>query len=108
MGNIKQQTKAIRQKKRVQHHKRSILLISTVLLLLILVVSINGISLQAKNKVFKQQETELQAQIDKEKNRANEMDEYKNYVESKEYIEDIAKDKLGLVYPNEIIFKPQN
>ena len=108
MGRIKQKNKAISQKKRVQHHKRSILLISTVLLLLILVVSINGVSLQAKNKVFKQQEIELRAQIDKEKNRANEMDEYKSYVESKEYIEDVAKDKLGLVYPNEIIFKPQN
>ena len=33
------------------------------------------------------------------------MEEQKEYTKTKEYIEKIAKEKLGLVYPNEIIFK---
>lgn len=108
MGRIKQKNKALRQKKRVRHHKRNVLTISMVILMLIIVVSINSVSLQAKNKTYKQQEIELQAQIDKEQKRAQEVEEYKNYVASKEYIEGVAKDKLGLVYPNEVVFKPKN
>ncbi|MGO5053208.1 FtsB family cell division protein [Lachnospiraceae bacterium LCP25S3_G4] len=108
MGSIKQKSKARREKKRVQRHKRSILLVSTVILLLVVVVSFNKITLQAKNKAYKQQEIELQAKLDDETQRAKEIAEYKEYVGTKEYIEEVAKEKLGLVYPNEIIFKPQN
>lgn len=28
------------------------------------------------------------------------------YMKTKQYIEDVAKDKLGLVYPDEIVIKP--
>jgi len=28
------------------------------------------------------------------------------YMQTKKYIEDVAKDKLGLVYPDEIVIKP--
>ena len=108
MRKIKQKKKAIRQNKRVQHYRGNILLISIVILLLVIVVSVNGVSLRAKNRALNQREIELQIQIGEEKKCANEMDKYKSYVESKEYIEDVAKNKLGLVYPNEIIFKSKN
>lgn len=29
------------------------------------------------------------------------------YMQTNKYIEDVAKDKLGLVYPDEIVIKPQ-
>jgi len=28
------------------------------------------------------------------------------YMQTKQYIEDVAKDKLGLVYPDEIVIRP--
>ena len=34
--------------------------------------------------------------------------EYEKYVQTDEYIKETAEDKLGLVNPNEIIFKPSN
>ena len=37
--------------------------------------------------------------------RQKEIEEYEAYTKTQEYIEDVAKSKLGLVYKDEIIFK---
>ena len=63
-------------------------------------------TLQAKNKSYKQQEAELKSQINEQKERAEEIKEYEEYVKTDEYIKEVAEEKLGLVDPNEIIFKP--
>ena len=44
-------------------------------------------------------------QYEDETERAAELDELEEYMGSSEYIEDVAKSKLGLTYENEIIFK---
>ncbi len=43
--------------------------------------------------------------LEDEQLRQDELKEREEYITTKEYIENIAKTKLGLVYPNEIIFK---
>lgn len=43
--------------------------------------------------------------IEAEERRAEEMDELEAYTKTKKYIEDVAKEKLGLVYEDEVIFK---
>ena len=48
---------------------------------------------------------ELQEPVDEEKQRTEELNEYKKYVQTKKFAEEIAKDKFGLIYPDEIIFK---
>lgn len=105
MSGIKQKSKENRQQKRLSRHKRSILCISSVIVLLVAVVSVSGVTLQAKNKAYIAQEQELQKQIDEEKARAQEIEELEQYVGTDEYVEQTAKDKLGLVHEGEIIFK---
>ena len=105
MSGIKQKSKENRQQKRLSLHKRSILCISSVIILLVVVVSVSGVTLQAKNKAYIAQEQELQKQIDEEKARAQEIEELEQYVGTDEYVEQTAKDKLGLVHEGEIIFK---
>ena len=39
--------------------------------------------------------------------RQEELQNYQSYTQSQEYVEDIAKSKLGLAYDNEIIFKEE-
>ena len=39
--------------------------------------------------------------------RKAELEEYEKYVQTKKYVEEVAREKLGLVYENEIIFKPE-
>ena len=36
-----------------------------------------------------------------------ELEEYRIYVQTKQYIEEVAKQKLGLVNPDEILLKPK-
>ena len=86
-------------------HKRSMLAGSFVLVLLLVVVSVNSITLRAKDKAYQAQEAELERQIEEEKERSSEIDELEKYVGTDEYIEEVAKEKLGLVNENEIIFK---
>ena len=46
--------------------------------------------------------------IAEEEKKAEEIEEYGKYVQTKKYAEEVAKDKLGLVYEDEIIFKAED
>ena len=48
---------------------------------------------------------ELNKEIDKEKERTENLETYSKYVNTKQFVELMARNKLGLVYPNEVIFK---
>ena len=48
-----------------------------------------------------------QVQLQDETARQEELQNYQSYTQSQEYVEDIAKSKLGLAYDNEIIFKEE-
>ena len=48
---------------------------------------------------------ELESEIAKEEQRAEDIEEYRKYTETREYIEEVAREKLGLVYEGEVIFK---
>lgn len=69
------------------------------------VVGINSISLKQKDQKYAEREAELQALIDQEIARSEELEEFATYTKTKKYAEEVAKDKLGLVYENEIIFQ---
>ena len=44
----------------------------------------------------------------KQQNRSDEIDEYKKYIQTKKFAEEVAKDKFGMIYPDELVFKPEN
>ena len=48
--------------------------------------------------------SDLEAQIEYEEQRANEVDSLKEIVDSDEYIEKIAREKLGMIRKDEIVF----
>ena len=50
----------------------------------------------------------LMQAIEAEQARTEEIKEYEKYTQTKKYVEEIAKNKLGLVYEGEIIFKDVN
>ena len=62
-------------------------------------------TLRAKDQSYQAQEQELEEQIKEEKARSKEIEDLEEYVGTDEYVEDVAKEKLGLVHENEIIFK---
>ena len=100
------QGKRARAKRQLQH-RLSMYVIASVIVVLVATLSVASVSLHAKNKEYMAQEAELEAQIKAESNRAEEIDELEEYVGTDEYVEDVAKEKLGLVYPNEILFEAE-
>lgn len=88
-------------------HKKSVVIIYTVLGMLAAVLAVNSVNLYARNQVYKQQEAELEAQIEEQKIRSDKVEEYKAYIQTDDYIKDVAEEKLGLVDPNEILFRPE-
>lgn len=83
-------------------------LVSIVVIMLMIVVAVKSQELQQKKAEYQQREQSLKEQIEAEKERSEEIAEYEKYTQTKKYIEDIAKEKLGLVYEGEIIFKDEN
>ena len=96
-----------RMRRRRKQNKSSMICITLIVLTLIGVMSVQIVSVYEKNQSYLVQETELQAQLESEEQRKKELKEYEKYVNTKEYIEQVAKTKLGLVYSNEIIFKEE-
>lgn len=69
------------------------------------VTTIGGIQLKQKNRSYQAREEALQEAIAEEEARAAEIEKFEAYTQTKKYVEEVAKDKLGLVYEDEIIFK---
>ena len=95
------------KKRRGLQHRISVISISGVVLLLMLILGVGSISMQEKNQNYKAQEAARQEQIAAEIAREEEISELEAYVGSDKYVEDVAKEKLGLINPNEIIFKAE-
>ncbi len=108
MKNKQKRTQARPKKNRYLfgRYRRSATLVSIVFVFLVGILLMNAISLKKKNEIYEQQQEELQRQIDEQKQRAQEIEELKDYVTTEEFEKEIAEDKLGLVDPDEIIFKP--
>lgn len=97
-----------RRYKNNRNNKVGILSIMVVMLMILVVVSFQSVDLRAENKVRTKRLEELETSIKQEEERAEEIEELKNYVTTKKYIEEVAKEKLGLVYEDEIIFKSKD
>ena len=78
-----------------------------VILMLMVVISYKRYELKQKQEEYTQKEEQLLEQIADEEERAEEIEEYRKYTQTQKYIEEVAKEKLGLVNENEIIFKSE-
>nr|WP_297703588.1 septum formation initiator family protein [uncultured Butyrivibrio sp.] len=97
-----------RYKRRRFQNTAGVVWASIVVLILVLVVSIKSVGLMKKANEYQVKEATLQSQIEVEQLRSQEIAEFEKYTQTRKYIEDTARDKLGLVYPGEIIFKNEN
>ncbi len=73
---------------------------------LAVVVGIRGNSLRDKDMEYRLKQEKLQTELENEERRAQELEEKRVYVQTKQYIEKVAKEKLGLVNPDEVLLKP--
>ncbi len=86
----------------------SIAIVSVIVVMLVIVLRVGSDRLSDKKAAYDKKEAYLIEQIEKEHKRADEIEEYRKYTRTKQYIEDLAKERLGLVYKDEIIFEAEN
>lgn len=94
--------------RRRHQNKFSMFLVSLVVVMIMVVVAVQSVSLQQKIDAKAQEEELLDDRIAQERARAEEIEAFGKEVQTKGYIERIAREKLGLVYEGEIMFKPNN
>lgn len=97
----------MRKKKRNRWDNRlAIIGVTIVVVCMGVAVNVRSTSMKKKELEYQSREETLLKQVEQEKKRSEELEEYRVYVQTKQYIEEVAKQKLGLVMPDEILLKP--
>ncbi len=94
----------MKQKKKRQNRTGKIC-ISGMVVVLTLIMSVQIVHLYGVNEGYKKEEKAKQVELQEQKDRAEELKQKEAYVGSEQYIIDMAKSKLGMTYPDEIVFK---
>ncbi len=79
--------------------------IGIILVVFVAVMSVQTYQIKQKQLEKIALEEELNQELLEEQNRQEELKRYQMYIESEEYVEDVAESKLGLLYDNQIIFR---
>ena len=103
MGNSKKRKK----KKKVGYNSLGMIAIALVVLVLLGGRMLESNDLKARLTGYDAKAATLQQQIEDEQTRTEEIDKLKKYMETDEYAEEVAREKLGLVKDNETVFKKQ-
>ncbi len=104
----REQREAQREVERVlKRRKRNLIVIAVFVFILGCVISYKKIELNGQIASYEKKIAQLEKEKAAEEKRTEEIEEYEDYVQSKKYIEQEARDKLGLVYPDEIVFEPE-
>ena len=78
-------------------------LVVVVVLVIVIACAVRSVSLHQKSKELAISEAQLEQQLEDANNKAEELVEREKYMKTKKYIEDEAKNKLGLVNSDEIL-----
>lgn len=93
-------------RKKLQN-RTSMILIMMIVVILLLVVSIKGYGLMQQRDALQAEHAANEKVIQDLEAEQLEIEEYKKYMKTPQYYEEMAKEKLGMVYENEIIFVPE-
>lgn len=97
-------------RRKVAYRKRhqnsfSMFLVLLVVMMIMAVVAVRSVGLQRKVDEKRAELEQLNAQYTAEEQRKQEIEEFRKETQTKGYIENLAREKLGLVYEDEILFK---
>lgn len=94
-----------RKQRKSRKKSNSRVYFATISVVLVLVLSVQMVRLYQKNQEYVKQEEALNRELVEQQEKQQELADFEGYINSKEYVEDTAKEKLGMVYENEIIFR---
>lgn len=88
-----------------RQNRLGMICVTIVVAMLLVVMMFKSYELKGRYADYVKEEEALQAQIDAENERTKELEEYEKYTKTDKFVEEYAKEKLGLVYENEILFR---
>ncbi len=88
-------------------NRLSMFLVSMVVVFIVVAVAVKSVDLRKQKEYYTQQIEQLDAQLAEETKRTADIEEYRKYTQTKKYAEEVAKDKLGLMYEDEIFFRQE-
>ncbi len=97
-----------KKKKPSRSNRWGMCTIAAIVAVMIVGLLVQSNSLRIKNEQYEEQKAELEQQIQDEEVRAEEIQVLGEYVNSDEYIEKLAREKLGLVYKDEVVYRPSS
>ena len=83
------------------------MIVITVLVLFV-IITYKKIDLDNRCSLLKEEKAQYEKQLDKLNEEKDSLESYKEYVYSDDNIERIARERLGLVYPDEIVFEAED
>ena len=95
------------KKNRIGSNQLGMLVIALIVLVLLGWLTMESRNLQSRLAVYDARAAELEEQIEDETERTEEIRELKEYMQTDEYAEEVAREKLGLVKENEIVFQEE-
>ncbi|SFA82592.1 Cell division protein FtsB [Acetitomaculum ruminis DSM 5522] len=98
-------TKKHRKNTKIRVKKPAMRLISLLSLMLVIATLIIGFKTYSENEAYAKSLKSQQKKLQEEQARTKEIEDFEAYVKTKEFFEEIAKNRFGLVYKDEIIYK---
>ena len=95
------------RKRKKKENRMGKLCVSGIVFMFLIVMSIQIVKLYKEDQTYIAKEKELNEQLEDATEEQQQLADYEQYTQSQQYIEEVAKSKLGLVYNNEIVFKEQ-
>ena len=97
-----------KRRKPSSSNRRGMVAIALIVMILLVGLLVQSQKLSSQNRQYEAKKSELEQRISDEELRAGEIKNLDDYVNSTEYIEKVAREKLGLVYEDEILFQAEN
>ncbi len=92
-------------KRQRKSHKVKFLFSGVLFLIICSVAAYQNSQMKSEKAKYESRMKELDGRIEQEEARTKEIKDYKDYVETDEYVEEVARDKLGLVFDDEVLLK---
>ena len=88
--------------------KRAFIITAVAAIVLLFIVVMSNVSnLSVKKKELDTKISDLNQSIEEQNKKTEELEEYREYTKTREFTEDVAREKLGLIYPGEIILRAE-
>lgn len=96
-----------RDRRKIVHQRREILVIGIIAVIAMAGILIYTMNLRKTRAEYESRADALVEQIAQESLRSEELDRQEEYMKTLEYVEQIARERLGLVRPGDTVVKPE-